>query len=56
MAKVIWTFQALEDLADINHYLSQNSEKYADFIVTSILATTEQLEQFPNSGRIVPET
>jgi addiction module RelE/StbE family toxin len=55
MAKVIWTFQAMEDLADINHYLSQNSEKYADFIVTSILAVTEQLEQFPNSGRIVPE-
>lgn len=55
MAKVVWTLQAMEDLADINHYLSQNSEKYADFITTSILAITEQLEDFPQSGRVVPE-
>jgi toxin ParE1/3/4 len=55
MAKVIWTFQALEDLAEIDHFLSQNSVKYADFMITSILSATEQLEQFPHSGRVVPE-
>jgi toxin ParE1/3/4 len=55
MAKVVWTFQAMEDLYDIDHYLSQNSDKYADFVVDSILAVTEQLEHFPQSGRIVPE-
>jgi toxin ParE1/3/4 len=55
MAKVNWTLQAMEDLADIEHYLGENSEKYADFVVTSVLEVTKQLALFPKSGRVVPE-
>jgi toxin ParE1/3/4 len=55
MAQVTWTFQAMEDLADINAFLSQNSEKYADFVTSAIFSITEQLQEFPYSGRIVPE-
>jgi toxin ParE1/3/4 len=55
VAKVDWTFQALEDLAEIDHYLHANAAKYADFVISSVLEVTTQLEQFPKSGRIVPE-
>ncbi len=55
MAKVDWTFQALEDLAEIDHYLHSSSAKYADFVISSVLEVTTQLEQFPKSGRVVPE-
>ena len=56
MAKVNWTMQAMEDLADIDAYISESSEKYADFVVSSIMATTDQIGLFPQSGRVVPET
>ena len=56
MAKVTWTFQSLEDMADIANYHEQNSEQYASFLIDSFFATENQLANFPNSGRIVPET
>lgn len=56
MAKVTWTFQALEDLADIGEYHSQHSEKYASYLLDLILESGNQLEQFPRMGRIVPES
>ena len=56
MAKVNWTFQALEDMADIAAYHGQNSEQYSSFLIDSFFATEEQLTNFPYSGRIVPET
>lgn len=55
MAKINWTMQALEELADIHAYLSGNSEKYAEFTIDSILESVSQLEAFPFSGRIVSE-
>lgn len=37
MAKVNWTFQAMEDLSDIDNYLSEKSKKYAEFVTDEIL-------------------
>lgn len=56
MAKVTWTFQSLEDMADIANYHEQNSEQYASFLIDSFFAAEDQLANFPKSGRIVPET
>lgn len=56
MAKVEWTFQAMEDLHDISESLSQVSEKYANHLVDEIFQRVEMLNSFPRSGRIVPET
>lgn len=56
MAKVIWTFQALEDIDDVAEYLSQNSSQYTTHVVELILEKTELLATFPELGRIVPET
>ena len=36
MAKVNWSFQALEDVNDIAEYLVQNSGRYASHIVELI--------------------
>ena len=56
MAKVNWTFQALEDLDEIGEYLSQNSKKYATHLISLILERAELLASFPEMGRIVPES
>lgn len=55
MAKINWTFQALEDVNDIAEYLAQNSGLYATHIVELIFDKTELLKSFPELGRIVPE-
>jgi len=55
MAKVNWTFQALEDVSDIADFHAQNSERYSSFLVSRFFERTELLEPFPHSGRIVPE-
>ncbi|MBK8042865.1 MAG: type II toxin-antitoxin system RelE/ParE family toxin [Haliscomenobacter sp.] len=55
MAKVNWTFQALEDLDEIAGYQAQFSEKFAGFLVDEILENVEQLALFPFLGRKVPE-
>lgn len=56
MAKVNWTFQAMEDLTEIDLYLNQKSHKYAEFVIDEILKVAELLQQFPSSGRVVPES
>jgi len=55
MAKVNWTFQALEDLSDIAELLAQNSSSYASHLVKLILEKTDLLQSFPELGRVVPE-
>lgn len=55
MAKVNWTFQALEDLDSITKRLTSYSRKYAARLVESIFERTDMLSQFPRMGRIVPE-
>ena len=56
MAKLNWTFQAQEDIADIAEYHSQTSEKYASFLVNRFLESAEQIKNFPFSGRVLQES
>ncbi len=55
MVKIIWTEIAIEDLKIIYSYISRDSKKYAEKLTNKIIERIEQLENFPNSGRIVPE-
>ncbi len=55
MAKVNWTFQALEDLDEIGERLSGNSSKYASYIVELCFERGNYLSNFPKMGRVVPE-
>jgi toxin ParE1/3/4 len=55
MVKVIWTEFAIEDLRSIHAYISQDSKVYADRFIEKIITRVEQLETYPQSGRVVPE-
>ncbi len=55
MVKLIWTEFALEDLRAIHEYISKDSKVYADRVVDKIILRVDQLENFPKSGRVVPE-
>ena len=55
MAEVRWTAQALGDLEAITNFIAHDSTHYASLFVIDVFAATERLEQFPDSGRVVPE-
>ncbi|MFW9263952.1 type II toxin-antitoxin system RelE/ParE family toxin [Nostoc sp. CALU 546] len=53
--KVFWTETAVENLSAIYTYIAQNSPHYATRIIDRITKRSQQLANFPLSGRIVPE-
>ena len=55
MAKIIWTNKSLKDLKSIFDYISLDSSYYATRFVNRLVLSVDQLEVFPESGRIVPE-
>lgn len=55
MVKIIWTDLAVEDLKSIHDYISKDSKSYANKFVERLLLKVDQLEEFPNLGRKVPE-
>lgn len=52
---VNWSPEALEDVEAIATYIARDSVFYAAAVVEKMLATASGLNQFPQSGRIVPE-
>ncbi len=56
MAKVNWTFQALEEVAAIAEYHEEYSVRYAEHLVKEFFEKANLLESFPWMGRVVPET
>lgn len=55
MVNVIWTEAAIEDLRLIHEYISKDSRFYAERFIQKIITRVNQLENFPKSGRVVPE-
>ncbi|MBK7303932.1 MAG: type II toxin-antitoxin system RelE/ParE family toxin [Saprospiraceae bacterium] len=55
MVKVVWTKLALDDLKIIHTSISLDSTSYAGRFIDKLLNRVRQLENFPRSGRIVPE-
>ena len=55
MEKIEWSELALSDLQSIHEYISQDSAFYAERLIDKIAGRINQLEKFPQSGRIVPE-
>ena len=55
MVKLIWTEFALEDLRLIHEYISVDSNRYADRFIEKLINRVDELENFPKSGRVVPE-
>lgn len=52
---ILWSPQALHDLTSIREYVAVDSPRYAALVVERIVRSVERLEDFPRSGRIVPE-
>jgi plasmid stabilization system protein ParE len=55
MVKVIWSDLSVDDLKSIHEFISQDSARYADKMIDKIISRVDQLANFPNSGRFVPE-
>jgi plasmid stabilization system protein ParE len=55
MAKVIWTEPALNDLLSLIQHIAEDSPAYAERFGIRVVEAPRRLEQFPLSGRIVPE-
>jgi toxin ParE1/3/4 len=55
MEQISWTKKSLKDLKAINDYISLDSKFYATRFIAKLMARVDQLIEFPESGRIVPE-
>lgn len=53
--RVRWTNTAIEHLASIYEHVGQNSGVYAERLLDRLTRRSEQIAEFPESGRIVPE-
>jgi addiction module RelE/StbE family toxin len=55
MAKIKWGKKSTKDLQSIYEFISLDSIYYANRYIDKIILRVEQLENFPESGRIVSE-
>ena len=55
MGKVIWAPSALEDVNSIAEYIARDSVDRAALFAVRLIEATDRLEDFPLSGRIIPE-
>ncbi|MEC4685066.1 MAG: type II toxin-antitoxin system RelE/ParE family toxin [Nitrospirota bacterium] len=53
--KVHWTDTAIDCLTAIHDYIAKNSRLYAKRLVDRLTRRSQQIGNFPLSGRIVPE-
>lgn len=54
--RVKWSNFARDDLDDLVQYISRDSSFYARRFGEKIVLATRRLRDFPESGRIIPET
>ncbi len=55
MGKVIWAPSALKDADSIAEFIARDSVDRAALFVMRLFDATDRLENFPLSGRIIPE-
>jgi toxin ParE1/3/4 len=53
--KVLWTDTAQEHLDAIHAHIAQDSREYAQRMVDRLTHRSQQIAEFPLSGRRVPE-
>ena len=53
--RVHWTATAIDHLRHIHTYIGQSSPEYALRVIDRLTRRSQQIAQFPESGRIVPE-
>lgn len=55
MAEVRWTSQALDDIENIAEFIANDSPRYAGIQASAFFDSVLCLQEFPKTGRIVPE-
>ena len=55
MAKVIWTFQALDDFDAVCIFIARDAPRYAELFAERVFQAADRVGEFPNSGRVAPE-
>ena len=55
MVYVIWTDEAIGDLAAIKEYIAKSAPDAAERFCLSFLDAPDRLERFPRSGQVVAE-
>ena len=55
MTAVFWTPAARDDLQTLYDYIAKDSPHYTGVVVDRLIQSVGRLEQFPESGRVVPE-
>lgn len=55
MGKIIWAPSALKDIESISQYIERDSVDQAALFVSRVIEMVDRLEEFPQSGRIIPE-
>jgi len=55
VGKVIWAPSALGDIEAIAEYIAKDSVDRAALFVTRIFDISDRLQEFPLSGRVIPE-
>ena len=55
MGEVIWAPSALDDINSIAEYIARDSVDQAALLAARLLEATDRLQEFPFSGRVIPE-
>ena len=53
--KVIWSPSSLKDVDSIAEYIARDSADQASLFVIRLIEATDRLQDFPRSGRVIPE-
>jgi plasmid stabilization system protein ParE len=53
--RIFWTDTAIQHLSAIYSYIAQNSPQYAQQAIDRLTRRSQQIANFPLSGRVVPE-
>lgn len=53
--KVVWSPLALERVNEIADYIAEDDVQTARVFLIDVFGAVERLQNFPNSGRVVPE-
>lgn len=54
--KIRFLVSAMEDMRSIKAFIAKDNPKAAVGMIRKIKTAVKHLEEFPNSGRIIPET
>ena len=53
--KIIWSPRSADNLEEICSYIARDSEHYAALVAKRIFEIVENIPEFPELGRVVPE-